>query len=184
MTAVPRLKRESVLLSVIDIQERLVTVMEHRARLIEESQRLIKAAEIFSIPVIVTEQYTRGLGATVPEIKEVLSEYALIEKMTFSCCGESGYLDAVKESGRKQILICGIEAHVCVLQTALDLLDEGYEVFIAENAVCSQKMHDHEAAVRRMIQAGVVPTSVESAIFELTGIAGTEEFKTMRKVII
>lgn len=183
MPMAPRLKKENAVLSVIDVQEKLVNVMEYKERLIAEVRRLIKAAALFDIPVVLTEQYPKGLGPTVPGILELLPDNAPIQKMAFSCCGEPGYLDAVAGTGRKQVLLCGIEAHVCVLQTALDLLERGYEVFVPENGVYSQKKHDWKAALHRMRSSGVVSTSVESAIFEMMGVAGTAEFKAMLKVI-
>ncbi len=183
MLSIPRLRKDSVILSVIDIQEKLVNVMEYRDQLITEARRLIQAAVILKIPIVVTEQYPRGLGPTIPQIRELIDGFAPIEKLAFSCCGESAYLEAIRHSGKKQVLLCGIEAHVCVLQTALDLRQEGFEVFVPENGVCSQKKYDWEAALKRMIHAGIVTTSVVSAIFEIMGVAGTDEFKAILKVI-
>ena len=183
MPDIARLNRNDVLLTVIDVQERLISVMSLQEKEIKGVTTLIEAAKILDIPVLVTEQYPKGLGVTAQEIQEVLPSYAPIVKMAFSCCGEPGYMDAVKESGKNQVILCGIEAHVCVLQTALDLRAAGYEVFVPENAVCSQKKEDWRAALDRMNQSGIIPTSIESAIFELLVRAGTEEFKAMLKVI-
>lgn len=180
---VHRLKKHDIVLVVVDIQEKLASVMNHRTMVVRNTIILLKAAEILKLPILLTEQYPKGLGKTVQEIRDVIPNTTAIEKMSFSCCGEPKFFESLKLAAKRQVILCGMEMHVCILQTALDLLSQGYEVFVPENAVCSQNEEDRKAAFDRINQAGITPTSVESAIFELVGTAGTEEFKAILKVV-
>ena len=175
-----KLNLEDCLLLVIDIQERLIPVIHQHEEVIHNANILLKGMEILGVPVIVTEQYPKGLGNTCKEI--LLGEDAkVMEKITFSCLAN----DYIKESvqSKKQIIICGVEAHICVLKTALDLLDEGYQVHLITDAVSSRKKENKQVAIERMKQSGVFISSTEMILFQLLDKAGTEEFKLISKLI-
>jgi nicotinamidase-related amidase len=162
-------------LLVIDVQERLVPAIQDHPRVIWNIRRLVDGAAILGIPVIATEQYPRGLGPTVEPLKGRLP--APNEKLHFSC-GECGDLFApLRDAGRHKILVAGIEAHVCVQQTVLDLLGDGYRVYVAADAVGSRFQSDCEIALRRMDSSGATLTTAESALFEWCEVAGTPQFK-------
>jgi nicotinamidase-related amidase len=168
-----RLTPQNSALVVIDVQQKLMNVMPRRAEALSAIQRLIKAAGILNIPVVVTAQYIKGLGPVVPEIP---TDLPVIEKMAFSCCGSDEFVRKLKNLGRQRILLCGIEAHVCVQQTTIDLMKD-YFVYVCADAICSRHRHDHKVAVERMRDCGAVITTVESAVFELLREAGTPQFK-------
>ena len=175
-----KLNLEDCLLLVIDIQERLIPVIHQHEEVIHNANILLKGMEILGVPVIVTEQYPKGLGNTCKEI--ILGDDAkVMEKITFSCLAN----DYIKESvqSKKQIIICGVEAHICVLKTALDLLDEGYQVHLITDAVSSRKKENKQVAIERMKQSGVFISSTEMILFQLLDKAGTEEFKLISKLI-
>lgn len=175
-----KLNREDCLLLVIDIQERLIPVVHQYQEVIDNANILLKGMEILGVPVIVTEQYPKGLGNTCKEIL-LGDDVKVMEKITFSCLAN----DYIKESvqTKKQIIICGVEAHICVLKTALDLLDEGYEVHLITDAVSSRKNENKQIAVERMKQSGVFVSSTEMILFQLLDKAGTDEFKLISKLI-
>lgn len=177
------LSRENALLIIIDVQERLAVVMERKDRVVTNCQHLIEAAKLLDIPLIVTEQYPKGLGPTIPEIRSVLPSYAPLEKIDFSCCGESSFIDKISYYGRKQIIVAGMETHVCVLQTTLDLLKEGYPVHVVDDAVCSRKDENYRTALDLMRDAGAVINCTETVLFQLLKRAGTDEFRTISKRI-
>lgn len=168
-------------LLVVDVQERINGVMAddgHIARI----QTLIEAAAVLNLPVVTTEQYPKGLGATVPELAERLPAPAL-EKDTFSCARQPEVAAALDDLGRDQIVVTGIETHVCVLQTALDLVERGLTVHVPHDAVNSRRVADREWGLHRMSTAGVVVTATESALFELLGRCGTDDFKAVSKLV-
>lgn len=174
-------------LMVIDIQERLSTAMPKgvRDRVIEQVGVLLTAADCLSVPVVATEQYPRGLGHIEPLLKEKLpTATAVIEKTNFSSAKVEAVSDALKTIGRKQIFLAGMETHICVLQTALDLLKEGYEVFVIEDAVSSRAKSNQFNALQRMRLAGAVITNVESLLFEWLGDASHPAFKKLAKLIV
>ncbi len=177
------LNRDDVVLVIIDIQERLARVMDEREKVIENVQHLLELSRLFNIPVVVTEQYPRGLGQTVDEIKECLPEYAPIEKITFSCCDESAFMEKIKAIGKKTLLVTGMETHICVLQTCLGLLDNGYNVHLISDAVTSRKQDDKTLAIETMREAGAVITCTETVLFQILKNAGTEEFKIISRRI-
>lgn len=178
-----QLRREEALLVVIDIQERLLAAIPDGERLVKQCGILLDGLAVLGVPVFYTEQYPRGLGPTVPLLLPRLAAATRFEKMSFSCCGEESFLDRLEETDRNQILLCGIEAHVCVLQTALDLLENGYQVYIVADAIASRLSENREIALRRLQGEGAILTSVEIALFELLGVAGTDEFKAIAKLI-
>ena len=174
-----RLTPQNSALVVIDVQEKLMNVMPRRAELIGAIQRLMGAARILQIPTLVTAQYIKGVGPVCSEITEatqVGTPVPPIEKLAFSCCGSEEFMRAVKDLRRQRIILCGIEAHVCVQQTAIDLMKD-YFVYVVADAICSRHRHDHKVAVERLRDCGAVITTVESAVFELLRQAGTDQFK-------
>jgi nicotinamidase-related amidase len=151
---------------------------------VSSAKKLLKAADIFEIPVLITQQYTKGLGDTLDEVKEAKIGFSHIEKNAFSAMGEPNFVKALKDSGRKTVIIFGIEAHVCVLQSMLDLLEEGYDVFVVSDAVSSRKALDKDYSIIRAVEAGAVPTTVEAALFELLDDdSKSETFKSISKLI-
>jgi nicotinamidase-related amidase len=177
---------DSSVLLVIDIQTKLTKVMPIKvlARLQRHTGVLIKAANTLKIPVFVTEQYPKGLGHLEQEISVLLTEDARrYEKTSFSCAGTTEFVEALSRSGRKQVILVGMEAHVCVLQTAMDLQALGYQIFVVADAVCSRHRESYETALNRMRQAGVIIVNAESVLFEWLRDAKHEQFKTVQSLI-
>ncbi len=177
------LREEDALLVIVDIQTKLLNVMFEKERLVSSCRKLVEACRLLEISVVVTEQYPKGMGPTDPRILEVLGDAKAIEKLSFSCCGVDDFNRKVSTFGKKQIVVMGIEAHVCILQTVHDLLHQGYLVYVPYDAVSSRKESDCKNALERMSQAGAVIGSVESAVFELMERAGTPSFKKISKLI-
>jgi nicotinamidase-related amidase len=173
------LKKEDTLLLVVDIQERLCAAMEKefKATFMRNSRILMETARAASMPMVVSEQYPRGLGRTIPEIAELTDNGAVLEKLFFSCYRDQA-LKARIDSFRKQaVVICGIETHVCVMQTALDLMFAGYTVAVAGDAVCSRRMTDRIASLEAMARQGILVYPTETIAFMIMEKAGTELFK-------
>jgi nicotinamidase-related amidase len=178
------LNREESILVIIDIQERLAAVMKEREKVISNTLHLVEAARLMGIPVMITEQYPKGLGPTVGEIRDGLSGfYSPLEKLAFSCCQDRSFMDSLRRMGRKKVILCGMEAHVCVLQTCLDLLREGYHVHTVRDAICSRAEDNFLTGIGIMRDAGAVITSTETVLFQLLGRAGTEEFRMISRRI-
>jgi nicotinamidase-related amidase len=179
--SVGKLDPERAALLVIDVQEAFRKAVPSFDRVAQASAALVRGADAIGIPIVVTEQYPKGLGRTVPEIAERLPQgLEPIEKVSFSAPEAEGF----DLRGRDQVLVCGIEAHVCVNQTVLDLLDRGVEVHVARDAVGSRFEQDREVGLEKAERAGAVITSVETALFELVGRAGTDEFKRVQAVVL
>jgi nicotinamidase-related amidase len=170
--------RDRSVLVVVDVQEgfRSYDTFEPVAR---RCGRLVAGAGILGVPLIATEQYPKGLQRTAPEVG-LPDDVAPLEKSVFSACRAEGF----DLGGRDQVLVCGIEAHVCVMQTALDLLERGVEVHVVTDAVGSRHAHDREIGLHRLDRAGATLTTVEAALLELCERAGTPEFKAVQKVIL
>jgi len=168
---------------IVDVQGKLAQLMHDKDALFKNIQTLIKAARILDIPIISCEQNPAGLGATVDEIAELLTEHQPVAKFSFSCCGDENFNDTLKACARKQILLCGIEAHVCVYQTAIDLLHKGYEVYLIIDAVSSRDIRNKEIAVERMNTDGANLSCVEMALFELLKTAKHPKFKQIASLI-
>jgi nicotinamidase-related amidase len=174
------------ILAIIDIQERLVAALpgEVGATLVRSAAILVQAAQNLSIPVILTEQYPKGLGATVTEIASLSTEKKPIEKLVFNCCNLPAFSEALEAATpRNSIILCGIESHVCVLQTALGLIERGYEVFIAADAVGSRTKFNWKMGLELLRQAGAVTGTAEIFLFQWLGEAGTEQFKKLSKLV-
>jgi nicotinamidase-related amidase len=178
------LDRNDAVLVVIDVQEKLCPAMDEKvlAGLTKRIGILQEAALELQIPQIGTVQYVKGLGETIPALKERLTAPA-VEKMTFSCCAEEPFPEQLRKLGRKQIIVTGMEAHVCVLQTVLQLLEAGYIVHVVADAVMSRKKENWKIALGMVQQAGAVITSTETALFQLLRVAGSEEFKKLSKLV-
>ena len=183
MKEIVRLHRAKAGLIVIDIQEKLFPAIHEKERLLENAVRLIQGAQILDVPVFITEQYRKGLGATVPKVAEAFSGVAPVEKVTFSSCGAEGFLESLKARHVSDAILCGMESHVCVSQTCLDLLGRGFNVFVAADAVSSRTPDNHRIGLERMRDAGAVIVSTEMALFELLEKAGTQEFKKVLELV-
>jgi nicotinamidase-related amidase len=172
-------------LVVIDVQEKLCAAMDANvlAQLIRNAGILLESAKELAIPVIFTEQYVKGLGPTLDELKQRISAAPCPEKLTFSCCGNEAFVKQLKASGRTQVIVSGMETHVCVLQTVIDLLDEGFDVHLVKDAVMSRSNDNRQTAIEAMVLAGAVPTCTEAVVFQLLKIAGTESFKKLSKLV-
>lgn len=171
-------------LIVIDVQGKLAQLMHQRERLFANVKRMIKGAQVLDIPLLWTEQVPDKLGPTTPEIAELLAgSVRPISKTSFSCCGHPPFMEAFKTLDRRQVLVTGIEAHVCVYQTALDLLDMGYEVQVVTDAVSSRIAENKQIGLDRMQKAGATLTSTEMALFELLRTAEGEQFKAITKIV-
>jgi nicotinamidase-related amidase len=173
-------------LVVVDMQSRLTQVMpeQEAAAMATNSIRLLEAAKILDVPVLLTEQYPKGLGPTVAEILEHLPQTARVfDKTGFSCCAAEGFNQALATSGRAQVILVGQEAHVCVLQTALELLHHGYRVYAVEDAICSRKVEHKFNALRRMRQHGATIVCYESVLFEWLKDARHADFKTISSLL-
>jgi nicotinamidase-related amidase len=173
------LDRGRAALVVVDVQEAFRPAVLDFEPVAAAAGTLVRGARILGVPVVVSEQYPRGLGATVPEVAEHLDGVEAVEKVCFSAAAADGF----DLGGRDQVLVCGIETHVCVSQTAHDLLDRGVEVHVAADAVTSRTERNRELGLHKMESAGAVVTSVETALFELLGVAGTDEFKQVQGLI-
>lgn len=178
------LDKDQAVLVIIDVQEKLCRAMDEKVleRLTGNINVLQEAAVEMGIPVVVTEQYVKGLGETLAPIREKLAERAL-EKMTFSCCGDNAFLDKMRGLKRPQVIVVGMETHVCVLQTVLELLDGGYHVHLVRDAVMSRRKENWFVGLEGARAAGAVITSTEAALFQLLRVAGTDAFKKLSKLV-
>jgi nicotinamidase-related amidase len=173
-------------LLVVDVQEKLVSAMPERviSAVLRNTCILIQTAREFSLPILVSEQYPKGLGPTVAGVRTVFPEDLLpVEKVTFSCCRAPAFQPLLKGLGPRAVILCGIEAHVCVLQTALDLLHQGRQVFVAADAVCSRSKHNWRASLDLMRQAGAIIGTTEIFTFGLLKSAGSGPFKQISNLV-
>ena len=177
---------ENSLLVVIDVQQRLLSAMPDGVAtdLVHQTGVLMQAANGLSVPIIVTEQYPKGLGSTVEPLQAYLLKVEPIEKTCFACTGADDFMSGLRNSHRRQIVLVGMEAHICVLQTALALLAQGYQVFVVEDAISSRTQQNQTNALQRLYQAGIIMTNTESVLFEWLGDAKHPEFRTLSKLIV
>jgi len=168
-------------LLVIDVQEKLMPLIPSAAEVIRNIAFLIDAARVLEMPVQATEQYPKGLGATVPELAQRVPQRP--DKVAFSCCAIPSVVDNFRRAARPKLLLAGIETHVCVQQTALDLLALNFRVYIPADGVASRYAIDHGRALRRLENAGAIITTCESAVFEWIGAAGTPQFKEISRLV-
>jgi isochorismate hydrolase len=178
-----KLKPDTTALLLIDIQEKILSVMDKPAQIIKNSLKLIKGFKILNIPIFYTEQYPKGLGNTSAALLKELQGLSAIQKMTFSCAGAGNLFPRLKDNNALQIVASGIEAHVCVQQTVLDLLANDFQVNVAADAVSSRNEFDYRMALDRMRHHGAEITTTEAILFELLNECGTEEFKKISKIV-
>jgi nicotinamidase-related amidase len=178
------LRPENCALAVIDIQEKLLPPMFEKDRLVRNAQLLVRLADILALPIIVSRQYVKGLGPTIEEISSILPAVTTVDKLEFGCFGSGEYCSEIgKLANRTTLLLCGMEAHICVMQTALGALNQGLNVHVAADAVTSRTELNWKLGLNRMQAAGAVLSSTEMMIYELLGKAGTPAFKEMLKHI-
>ncbi|MDQ2855633.1 MAG: hydrolase [Acidobacteriota bacterium] len=171
-------------LAVIDMQDAFRSKIPHFAEIAARIALMVQGARLLDLPILVTEQYPKGLGHTAPEIASVLPEaLEIIEKTTFSSCGAEQFQSQLARYGAKQIIVCGIEAHICVNQTVHDLLASGFQVHLLTDCTASRNLNDRKAATRKMQMSGTIPCSIEMALFELMRDARHEQFKAIQKLI-
>jgi len=178
------LKTENTIMLVIDIQTRLLPSIHSCDALEQKAAACIKGCKLLNIPIIVLQQYTKGLGETTPLLKSALGDFEPVEKITFSACKTAEFMDKFKASGKENVIITGIEAHICVQMTVLELLAEGYSVYVAADCIGSRNEADRIYAEARMRQAGAVITTLESILFELLVRADHPERKEITKLIV
>ena len=179
------LRREDTLLVVVDMQEPFLRGIHDRERLAANVRLLIQAADRLHVPILPTTQFAERMGGLVPEIAEILpaGTSASLDKLCFSCAGSPDFQAAIRRTGRRQILLCGVETHICVSQTALDLTHQGYQLHVAADAVSARSLERHKLGMERMRDSAVLPCAAEAAIYELLCEAGTAEFKAVLKLV-
>lgn len=177
------LEINNTVLIIIDIQGNLAHSMYDKESLFKGLKQLIKGCTLLEIPVLLTEQNPKGLGPTLPEIKELLPDVAPVQKMSFSCCDEGSFMDQLASTGKNQVLISGIESHICVYQTASGLLKRGFNLEIVSDAVASRFPENKKLALKKMTDAGIKMTGVEMALFELIKTAEHKKFRDIVKII-
>lgn len=184
MGNVSRLYREHAALAVIDMQEAFRPVIPDFGEVATRIGKAVQGARLLEVPVIVTEQYPRGLRHTAEEIaKHLPSELRVIEKMCFSSCSVDEFQAMLISRNIRQVIVCGIEAHICVCQTALDLLSRGLEVFLLVDCITSRKRESKDVTLDRLVSAGAVPSNLEMALFEMMGTADSPQFKAVQSLI-
>ncbi len=175
-------KEESVGL-IIDIQERLVPAMNDKKKLISKINKLILGLKELSLPLVFTQQYTKGLGSTISDISDLVENFSYIEKTAFSCCDDPAFNEQLKALNPKNVILCGIESHVCVLQTAVDLKMKGFNPIVVFDCVSSREKESMKLAKIRLIQEDILLTSMESILFELTRDAKDQSFKKISAIV-
>ncbi len=188
-----KIKKEDAVFVGIDFQERILPAMKEPEKIEETAVKLIKGCRILGVPVIMTQQYTKGLGQTVAAVAEACTqalsenelerEFRHVEKTSFSAALEPDFMTELEKTGRKTVIIGGIEAHVCVQQTVIDLLEKGYNVFVVNDCISSRSNTDKKYSQRRMGDAGAVGTTCESVLFELLGGAKADGFKQISALV-
>ncbi|MFH1842044.1 MAG: isochorismatase family protein [bacterium] len=179
----PKLEKDRVALVVIDMQERFRTIVHDMPRVVASCSRLIRFCQALSIPILVTEHYPRGLGKTIPELSRIFQRFDPLEKITFSCLGDDGIQSAWEALDRDQAILCGIETHVCVYQTAYDLLKTAAQVSLAMDGISSRTRQDREIGLARLISLGCAGMSAEMIMFEILQRAQTEDFKAVSDIL-
>lgn len=175
--------REDAVVVVVDVQDRLAAAMPRRAETVAAARMLVQGAGELGVPVIATRQYPQGIGEIVPEIAEALGDARTIDKMSFDCMAEPAFVEALRGFGRRQAVLCGMEAHICITQTALSMAAAGLEPVVVADAVCSRRDFDRDVALDRLRHHGVEVVTAEQALYEMLGRAGTEEFKRVLAIV-
>lgn len=177
------LRTEDVVLLLVDVQGKLAQLMQEKERLFRNLQTLIKGIQVLEVPILWMEQNPEGLGPTIPEIADLMPDIAPIGKMSFSCCRNEHFVKALSGLNRKEVLIAGIETHICVYQTTTELIDLGYAVHVVADAVSSRTEQNKRIGLQKMKDAGASWTSVETVLFELLRVAEGETFKAMLRMV-
>ena len=177
------LERENTGLLVIDVQENLLPVMGQKQRVIGNIIKLLNLSTLFSLPVLLTEQYPKWLGPTMSEIIESLPDYQPITKLHFNCCEVDAFEERLKSAGLNSIIVTGVESHICIFQTCVSLLERGYLVQVPQDAVDSRTEENWRVGLELMNKAGAIITSTEAVIYQILKKAGTKEFKKMLKIM-
>jgi len=179
------LNPDNTILLIIDIQEKLLTPQFNKEKIVKNSAILAHTAKILNLPVILSEQYPKGLGSTIGEIKDNLPENGteFIEKTSFDCCIDENFNKIIKKYNRKQILVCGMESHVCVHQTVYSLLSQNYDVYPVQDAISSRHEAEYKIGITRMLDNGAIPCCTEMALFELIKDAKHPKFKEIQGLI-
>lgn len=180
---VKMLKRENTLAVYIDFQEKLMPAMSDRDITEDRASRLAKGLRALGIPPVVTQQYTKGLGKTVESIASAIGEFEPVEKTTFSSMRNEDFVARIRNSGRKNIIVCGVEAHICVQQTVLQLLETGYNVYVPADCISSRSKEDCLFAIARMEKAGAVISTYEALLYEILEDSRAPEFKTISAIV-
>ena len=174
---------DSAVTVIVDVQEKLIPHIWEKEKIIRNIQILIKGMKILDVPILLTEQYPEGLGKTIPRIKDLFSDVSPISKMSFDCSANKNFMDRINGLNRKQILLCGIETHICIYQTAIGLKSEGYEVQVVADSVSSRIEGNKEIALQRMRDLEIGITSMETVLFELLKTAEGKEFKEILRLV-
>ena len=177
------LRVDDTVLVVIDVQGKLAQLMHNKTELFKNLRTMILGAQVLDVPILLTEQYPQGMGVTVPEVAELLEGVEPITKTSFSCCGEDAFSAAFAALGREQAVLVGIETHVCVWQTAYDLLESDYEVHVVADAVSSRDADNKHIGLENMRDSGAILTCTETALFELLRVAEGPKFKEILKLV-
>jgi nicotinamidase-related amidase len=178
-----RILKEQTIGLIIDIQEKLFPHIFNAQELVENTTVLMEGMKVLNIPILVTEQYTKGLGFTIPSLSASLEGISIFEKISFSCCDDPGIFKEIMKMNKKNVIVAGIESHVCVMQTCIDLLEKGYQPVLIEDCVSSRKLKDKDTAIKRLIQEGVLISTYESILFELARYSGNDTFKAISKLV-
>lgn len=178
-----RITKEDSIVLVVDYQERLMPVMYQAEDMVADSMKLIAGLKALEIPFIATRQYPKGLGDFIPEIKEALGQYTPMDKTAFSVCGDAAIMQAIQAAGKKNVILCGVEAHICLLQSAIDLQAAGYQPVLVCDCVTSRKQSDLNIAIMRAKQEGVLLTTYEALLYEMLAKAGGDAFKAISKIV-
>ncbi len=178
-----RINRENTIGLVVDLQEKLIPTIPESRLLVDNTLCLLNGLKVMKVPVLVTQQNTKGLGPTIPEINGAIGNFSYIEKMTFSCYREPAFIRVLNRIGKRNVLMMGLEAHVCILQTAIDLLYNNFNPVIVDDCIGSSSENDRKVALWRMRDVGAVVTTCESILLELCREAGTDEFKEILKLL-
>ncbi len=178
-----RILKEDTVGLIVDMQEKLFPHMQQHEELQQSIRTLISGLRVLEVPILLTEQYTKGLGETILPVKEILGDVEPTEKMCFSCCDEPAFFKELKSMECNNVILAGIETHVCILQTAIDLLDRSFQPIIVADCVSSRKTDDKVIALQRLAKEGAIITTKESILFELCRYAGTDQFKSISKLV-
>jgi len=178
-----RFTAETTIAVCVDYQQRLMPAISEGEAVLKRAEILVKGLRELGVPIVVTQQYTKGLGSTVEPVHSALGEYEPFEKLTFGACDDPGFRERIDGYHRPNVLVFGTETHICVLQTALGLREAGYQVMLVDDCCGSRRQSDKESGLRRAMCEGILVSSSETVLFELTRTAGTETFKAISKLV-